>query len=268
MKRILFLFVVVFIAAACRKKEVDQFYITFSPSADVIVVDQERLQMNLKLFSSEGLASLDVYLSSDQLAERLVDSKTYTGTNLENAAVLLQFSPDFPRGTSVYGRFVLTDARGEKLEYLKRFDLTLELALSLYEDLSFYSADSDLYGAFSLQQASAVNFDGGNSQGLADIRELSNDMTIDPTMLTHRWYSPTQCGLARVPGLNFYEINKEQLGVTFDANVCMEFTDSLVVGDIYIFKKMINSIPSYYAIRITAFESGNQPGRYIFDLRK
>ena len=253
---------------ACKKKEVEQFYIIFSPSDDVIVVDLESIDMNLKLYASEGLSSLDVYLSSDQRPEEMVFSKTFSGSVMENTTVTLDFASDFSRGTSVYGKFVLTDIRGKQLEYLKRFDLTQEIALSLVEDVSFFSRDSELFNAFSLVQASSLNFDGFNSQGLADLVELANDTTNNPYQLSHKWYSPTQCGIARIPNLNFNDVRKDQLGVVFEANVCMDYTDSLVVGDIYVFKKMINGNPRYFVIKLTGMESGSVPGRYIFDMRK
>jgi hypothetical protein len=262
---IVFILVLLF---ACKKKEVDQFYIIFSPAADVISVDLESLDMNLKLYSSEGLSTLDVYLSSDQRPEQLAFSKTYSGSISENSTVTLDFSPDFNRGTSVYGKFVLTDIQGKRLEYLKRFDLTQEVSLSLVEDASFFSRNSELFNAFSLEQASSLNFDGFNSQGLADLVELTNDTSTNPYQLSYKWYSPTQCGIARVPNLNFNEVTKDQLGVVFESNVCMDYTDSLVVGDVYVFKKNITGAPRYFVVKITGMESGSTPGRYIFDLRK
>jgi len=243
-------------------------FITFSPSQDNIVVDQEKLEINLKLNAARGLASLDVYLYSNQQAESLVDSKLFSGSKFENVKMVLQFSPTFARGTFVYGKFVLTDVEGKVVEYLKRYELTQDVALTLYEDLSFYSKNSDLFNAFSLTQGNPVTFYGSDSQGLADLRELSNDTVTSPYVLSHQWYSPTQCGIARVSNLNFYEVRREQVGVIFDSYVCMSYTDSLEIGDVYILKKMINSNPSYYLIRLKGFESGNQPGRYIFDLRK
>jgi hypothetical protein len=262
----LFTLLVLFIVSC--KKEADEFYLTFSPEADLIVVNQEKFTLNLKQYADVGLSSLEIYLSSDNVAEQLVELRSYNGNKLESASVTLQFDPTFERGSVVYGRFVLTNSQGESIEYLKRFDLTLDVALTLYEDLSFYSYDSDLYNAFSLSQATSVTFDGSNSQGLADLIELSNDTSINPYALSYKWYSPTNCGIAHVPNLDFYSVTKEELGVVFNANVCMEYTDSLTNGDVYVFKKIINDVAKYYAIRITDFSSGSEPGRYQFDLRK
>lgn len=268
MHRIFLVLVIASLLLACKKKDEDQFYINFSPAEDVILVSQERLALNLKLYSSEGLASLEIYMNSSQTPEFLYESRTFGGSKIENIPLLIEFAPQFNRGDIVYARFVATDINGETVEYLKRMDLTVDVALSLYEDLSFYSIDSELFNAFSLSQTASITWDGSNTGGNADLAELSNDTTDNPYELTYKWYSPTQCGIARIPNLNFYEVTKEQLGVIFDANVCMDYTDSLVVGDVYVFKKLFNSLPTYYTIRITGFESGATPGRYIFDLRK
>jgi hypothetical protein len=253
--------------SSCRK-EGEQMYIVFSPTDDVIAVDQDSTSITLNLFAGEGLASLNVYLGSENEPERSVLSKSFSGSKSENINVNLVFTPDFNRGTSVYGKFVLTDNTGKRLEYLKRFDLSEELSLSLHQNVSFFSRHSELYNAFSFNQVSAITLDGINNQGLADLVELSNDTANNPFQLSYRWYSPSNCVMAHAPNLNFYEVSAEQLKAVFDASEPLSFTDSLEVGDIYVFKKLFPDNPRYYAVKLKSFESGSTPGKYVFDLRR
>ena len=253
--------------SSCRK-EGEQMYIVFSPTEDVIAVDQDSTSISLNLFAGEGLASLNVFLGSENEPERSVLSRSFSGPKSENITVNLVFTPYFNRGTSVYGKFVLTDNTGKRLEYLKRFDLSDQAALSLHPNLSFFSHDAELYNAFSFNQVSAINFDGINNQGLADLVELANDTVNNPYQLSYRWYSPSKCVMAHVPNLNFYEVTAEQLKAVFDSSQPVSFTDSLVVGDVYVFKKLFSDTPRYYAVKLKSFESGSSPGKYVFDLRR
>jgi len=265
--RFLGFFLVTLFIASCKKED-EQSYILFSPAEYVIPVDGDSTSLSLNLFAGQGLSSLSVSLGSDNRPERSVYSKSFSGAKSENLTVTLVFTPDFSRGSSVYGKFVLIDNTGKRMEYLKMFVLSDQVSLSLHQNVSFFSRDAELYNAFSFNQVSALTFDGINNQGLADLVEFSNDTVNDPYQLSYRWYSPSECVMAHAPNLNFYEVTSEQLKAVFDASEPLSFTDSLEVGDIYVFKKLFPDNPRYYAVKLKSFESGSTPGKYVFDLRR
>jgi hypothetical protein len=257
--------------ASCRKNELEQTYITFSPSGDVIFVDQDTLQVNLKLFATNGVGSLEVFLWSTSISERNVVSTAYSGSQVLTTDITLNFTPLFPRSTSVYAKYILTDMQGQSVSYLKRYDLSEEVSeevsLDLYSNREFYSRDNLLFTAFSLVDAEALTPDDLNVSQ-QDLAEFSNDTLVNPYALSYRWYSPSGCGIVKASNLNFNTATRDVLDVTYNASVPLQYTDSLIAGDLYIFQKTLDSIPQYYLLQVVDFRSGTLPGRYIFNLKK
>jgi hypothetical protein len=257
--------------ASCKKSDLEQTYITFSPAGDVLSVYEDTLQVNLKLFATNGVGSLEVFLWTDVISERKVVSMTFSGDQLMTTDVTLDFATLFDQSTSVYAKYVLTDMQGQSVSYLKRYDLTEEtpgnVPLNLYSNREFYSRDNSLFTAFSLDDAEALTPDSLNLSQ-TDIAEFSNDTVVDPYALSYRWYSPSGCGIVKAPNLNFNTVTAQVLSVTYNASIPMQFTDSLVAGDLYVFRKVTETMTCYYLLQVVEFQSGNLPGRYIFNLKK
>jgi hypothetical protein len=253
--------------ASCSKNEIEAFYITFSPPGESIMINTDSVKLNLSLFSEAGSSGLTVYLWSDFVAEQKVFEKVFSGAKQESLDLVLRFTPTFGRGTVVYGKFVFVASDGNRIEYLKRFILSdeVDVALATYYNEEFFSSQNKSYNGYSLSSLEPVS----QNQGITpDLAELDNDTIQDPNVLTYRWFSPSGCGIVKASNLDFNTITKDVISVTFDASVPLQYTDSLEIGDIYIFKKVLDNVPLYYLVRITDFEGGTVSARYIFDVKK
>ncbi len=257
------------ILQSCAKNEIDRFYITFSPADESLTINTDTLLLGLSLFSESGSSGLSVYLWSDLVAEQKVFEKVFSGSKQESVDLVLRFTPTYDPGTIVYGKFVFTASDGGRMEYLKRFILSDEveqdISLASYYNEQFFASQNENYNGYSLATLEPVS----QNQGITpDLAELDNDTIQDPNALTYRWFSPSGCGMVKASNLDFNTVTRDVLPVTFNASVPLQFTDSLEIGDIYIFKKVLNDIPFYYLVRITGFEGGTVSARYIFDVKK
>jgi hypothetical protein len=258
----LFFFFVLLLVFGCNKDKI-ALYISFSPSSKVFSVNESEFSVNCKVGSSEGLDELKVFVSTSQTAEHLDTSYTLAGKSTSLVYVFNRFSR-FNAGDIVYARFVVSANDGSIVEDVLRFDIQSSADFTTYTNQSFFSANSTLFNAYSIENPSSVTFD-MNNPSMSDLRELVNDTISDPSYISYRWYSPSGGLFVKANNINFNQVTPADVTVIYNNSFPTAFSDSLVVGDTYILFSPSNR---YSLFRVSAIGNSGGAGHYTFDLRR
>ncbi|MEP7263640.1 MAG: hypothetical protein ABI772_04040 [Bacteroidota bacterium] len=252
----------VLFVGGCKKKN-DKPVIIVTPNELIKYGNPgDVVDWNISITSEVKLARLIVKIQPINEYEQVYkDTLLYS----KNFSWKLQYLiPQSQAGKTLYFNFTVVDEDGNEGVALKQIQVGDKL-LSELTGLQFNTRSNPGNNAFDLEGIVATS--SFSDSTIRDIQEYALDTTLQSP--TYIWYSPAGGKFVQANNYDYANATALTAQTQFTNSVKEDFTDSLIVGDIYISKLGSTTVDKYMVIRITGITDGaNNSDVYTFNIKK
>jgi hypothetical protein len=272
MKKIIFLFVIIFFVWACEDN-IQNPAITVTPGNLLQPADTGNImQFNISgaAYTNHSLKTFKIsYYTLTQLSKTILDSSL---DGVSNFSYTFNFKiPDYTDTTEVFLLFYLVDNSGNTISATRGFLVqTYTASNTLLTEVAGNTIYTDPYvhkTAFNLLSCQPLGLGYSDSTQMDIMASLNK---ADSTTLTYTWVSPAKDKFVNFNGLDYANATEQSVQAAYNAGTKNDFISNIAVGNIYLTEIMSGGVPKFIVIRIMNIYNtpGSVDNGYIFNVKK